>query len=176
MLPPDSWSPTWVPTASTLRCGEPFLSDEHEIAVVRNKYLAILSPVAGDLLSIGNHPCILAGSLHFDHTARWYRAVGDLTVRGSLELIRREQPAVWNSDSAVFDVDNAANSRFQPLPDSIQEIRERRIIRRLFNSAPGGANLVQVPKVLFQDIHVVVGAMNIYRFCSSVCVASGSYG
>ena len=70
-----------------------------------------------------------------------------------LELVRREQAAVGHAGALVLQVDDAADARLERLADGVEQVRQRRVVRRFLDGRAGGADVAQVAEVGFQRVH-----------------------
>jgi hypothetical protein len=126
------------------------LTNQHEITVIGDEHLLVLAPIACYLLTFGDHPGILSGTLDLNDAAGRDSSLRDFPASGALDLIGRKESSIRYAGSAILKVDHAAHARLQSLADSIEQIGNSRVVRGFFNGVAATANIVKIAEVFFQ--------------------------
>ena len=115
--------------------------------------LAILVPVARDLIGIGCEPGIILCRFAFDGPTAWKLPGEEWFIAPFLSLLRSEQSAIGQTGAHVLQMDDTVNVRLQHLANRVEEVGESRIVRRFFDGSAGGVDVVHVAEVAFEGVH-----------------------
>lgn len=134
------------------------LAYQHEVPIVGHQHLAVVLPVACDLLGVSRHPGIVTCRLDLDGTAirRLRQAEKRLLLVSLLPLLLGEKAAVRVPTASISKLKDAADTGLQSVADAVEEIGEGIVVGLLPDSTARQTDLAEVPKVGFQELNLVI--------------------
>ena len=126
-------------------CG--ILAQQHEIVGVGDQHQPIQAPVLADLVAIGGEPRVIAGRLDLHDPALRKRPLPPLELSLG-HLLRGVQAEIGMVGALLGQLADAEHPGFQGRTNRVQQVGQRRVVRRLGRAAARRPYLADVVEVV----------------------------
>lgn len=124
---------------------------DDKLPQVRHQHETIFGDVLLDLFAVCGFAGVHIRRFYLDYTPRRNETLCQWIVVGRL-LIRGNQGPVRNTGSDVVCVNDAADARFQGLSEAVEQVRNIRIVRGLFDASAAQLRVADIRKERFDRV------------------------
>ena len=126
---------------------------QQKIAVVGDEDETVFVPVFQNLFAVSNRGDGSFGRFDFDHAALGHLAGQRFGIGALLELALGEEAAIGQTGTRICKLINRVNLWLKRFANAIEQVDERRVIRRFSRARAGVADVGEMREVLFETVH-----------------------